>query len=290
MSIIEAIVQGIVQGLTEFLPVSSSGHLSLVQHFFGIDGNTAVASSIVMHLGTLVAVFIAFRHRIWQLILEALSMIKDIFTGKFKWSKMNDNRRMIMLIIISILPLFIFFIFRDFFEGISSDSDITVEGFAFLYTSVILFLSCKFGSNSKDIGDATVKDALVIGTFQGIALVPGISRSGSTISAALFCGMKRETAVEYSFILGIPVILAGAVVELKDFNAAENSEHILPLLIGFAVSAVVGFLAIKLVKWLIKDGKFKVFAYYTLILGILVVAAGFFEHHIGMTIPEYLAK
>ena len=111
MSIIEAIVQGIVQGLTEFLPVSSSGHLSLVQHFFGIDGNTAVASSIVLHLGTLVAVFIAIRHRIWQLILEALSMIKDIFTGKFKWSKMNDNRRMIMLIIISILPLFIFFIF-----------------------------------------------------------------------------------------------------------------------------------------------------------------------------------
>jgi len=290
MSIIEAIIQGIVQGLTEFLPVSSSGHLSLVQHFFGISGDTAVASSIVMHLGTLVAVFIAFRQKIWQLILEALSMIKDIFTGKFKWSKMNDNRRMIMLIIISILPLFIFYIFKDFFEGISSDSDITVEGFAFLYTSAILFLSCKFGSNSKDIGDATVKDSLVIGTFQGIALVPGISRSGSTISAALFCGMKRETAVEYSFILGIPVILAGAVVELKDFNAAENSEHLLPLLVGFAVSAVVGFLAIKLVKWLIKDGKFKIFAYYTLILGILVVAAGFFEHHIGMTIPEYLAR
>ncbi len=289
MTIFEAIIQGIVQGLTEFLPVSSSGHLSLVQHFFGINGEEAGIASIVMHLGTLAAVFIAFRQRIWQLILEAFSLLKDLFTGKFKWSKMNENRRMIMLIIISLLPLFGFILFKDFFDGIALDRDITVEGFAFLYTSVILFLSCRFGGNDKEIDRITVPNALVIGVFQGIALVPGISRSGSTISASLFCGMKRETAVEYSFILGIPVILAAAAVQFKDLGGGE-AVRIAPLAVGFIVSAVVGLLAIKLVKWLIKDGKFKIFAYYTLILGIAVVAAGFFEQHIGMTIPEYIAR
>lgn len=288
MTILEAIIQGIVQGLTEFLPVSSSGHLSLVQHFFGISGEEAGIASIVMHLGTLAAVFIAFRQRIWQLILEAFSLLKDLFTGKFKWSKMNENRRMIMLIIISLLPLFGFVLFKDFFDGIAQDRDITVEGFAFLYTSVILFLSCRFGGNDKDIDKITVPNALTIGIFQGIALVPGISRSGSTISSALFCGMKRETAVEYSFILGIPVILAAAAVQLKDLGGGEEAIQIAPLAVGFVMSAVVGLLAIKLVKWLIKDGKFKVFAYYTLILGILTVAAGFFEKSVGMTIPEYI--
>ena len=104
MTILEAILQGLIQGVTEFLPVSSSGHLSLFQHFFGVSGDEAVFTTIALHIGTLIAVFIAFRQKIWALILEALSMIKDIFTGKFKWSTMNPNRRMIMMIIISILP------------------------------------------------------------------------------------------------------------------------------------------------------------------------------------------
>ena len=121
MSIIEAIVQGILQGLTEFLPVSSSGHLSLFQHFTGLDGEGAVTMTIVFHLGTLAAVFIAFWDKIKKLIFEAFRMLKDIFTGKFKWKTMNPERRMIMMIIVSILPLFGFYIFRDFFERLSSD-------------------------------------------------------------------------------------------------------------------------------------------------------------------------
>lgn len=139
MTILEAILQGLIQGVTEFLPVSSSGHLSLFQHFFGVSGDEAVFTTIALHIGTLIAVFIAFRQKIWALILEALSMIKDIFTGKFKWSTMNPNRRMIMMIIISILPLFIFYIFKDFFSSVASDSDIAVEGVCFLYTAAILF-------------------------------------------------------------------------------------------------------------------------------------------------------
>ena len=132
MTILESILQAIIQGFTEFLPVSSSGHLSLFQHFFGLNGEGALLMPIVLHLGTLLAVFIAFYKTIGALIVEFISMIKDIFTGKFKWKTMNQNRRMIMMIIISILPLFIFYIFKDLFPSLSEDTDIIVEGFAFL--------------------------------------------------------------------------------------------------------------------------------------------------------------
>lgn len=284
MSIIEAILQGILQGLTEFLPVSSSGHLSLFQHFTGLDGEGAVTMTIVFHLGTLAAVFIAFWDKIKKLIFEAFRMLKDIFTGKFKWKTMNPERRMIMMIIVSILPLFGFYIFRDFFERLSSDSDIIVEGIAFLYTSALLFMSMKYGKGSMTAGETTVPSALTIGVFQGIALVPGISRSGSTISAALFTGMKREDAVEYSFILGIPVILAGAVVKLGEASSAEISANFVPLLVGFVVSAIAGYFAIRLIKMLVVNDKFHVFAWYTLALGIAVIGLGLYEKLGGVRI------
>lgn len=284
MSIIEAILQGILQGLTEFLPVSSSGHLSLFQHFTGLDGEGAVTMTIVFHLGTLAAVFAAFWDKIKKLIFEAFRMLKDIFTGKFKWKTMNPERRMIMMIIVSILPLFGFYIFRDFFERLSSDSDIIVEGIAFLYTSALLFMSMKYGKGSRTAGETTVPSALTIGVFQGIALVPGISRSGSTIYAALFTGMKREDAVEYSFILGIPVILAGAVVKLGEASSAEISANFVPLLVGFVVSAIAGYFAIRLIKMLVVNDKFHVFAWYTLALGIAVIGLGLYEKLGGVRI------
>jgi hypothetical protein len=151
--------------------VSSSGHLSLFQHFFGLDNDSSVAVAIVLHLGSLVAVFIAFWDKIWVLILEFFSMLKDIFTGKFKWKTMNGNRRMIIMIIISILPLFAFYIFKDFFEGIASDSDITVEGIAFLYTSALLFISTKCKPGNKATGTMLTKDAVFVGIYQGVALI-----------------------------------------------------------------------------------------------------------------------
>ncbi|MDE6595140.1 MAG: undecaprenyl-diphosphate phosphatase [Oscillospiraceae bacterium] len=288
MTILEGILQGILQGLTEFLPVSSSGHLSLFQHFFGLDGEGAATMNIVLHLGTLVAVFIAFWGKIKDLIFEAFRLLGDIFTLKFRWKTMNPERRMIMMIIVSILPLFGFYIFRNFFRDLEEDTDILVEGFAFLYTSALLFLSTKVSSQNengahyaavkrKTAGETTVPAALTIGIFQGIALVPGISRSGSTISAALFTGMKREDAVEYSFILGIPVILASAVVELGDASSAEISANLLPLLIGFAAAAVSGYFAIRLIKMLVVNDKFRIFAWYTLVLGITVIALAIYE-------------
>ncbi|MDR0946690.1 MAG: undecaprenyl-diphosphate phosphatase [Ruminococcus sp.] len=282
MSIIEAILQGIIQGLSEFLPISSSGHLSLFQHFFGLSGETAVLTVLVMHLGTLVAVFVAFRQKIYELIFEAFSLLRDIFTLKFSWKRMNGNRRMIIMIIVSILPLFGFYIFRNFFEVLASDTDIIAEGISFLYTSLLLFISIHYSKgNTKTAGETTVPSALFIGVFQGVALLPGVSRSGSTISASLLCGMKREDAVEYSFILGIPVILAGAFTEISDVGQNVRVD-VLPLVVGALTAAVVGFFAIKLIQKLVVSDKFKIFAYYTGILGIFVIGLGIAEMFIKM--------
>lgn len=288
MTIIEAILQGIVQGLTEFLPVSSSGHLSIFQHFFGLDGENAVTMTILLHLGTLVAVFVAFRGKIKALILEAFRMLGDLFTGKFKWKEMNPERRMIIMIIVSILPLFGFYIFKDFFDNLASDDDIIVEGFAFLYTSALLFCSTRVKKdNSYTAGETTVKNALTIGIFQGVALTPGISRSGSTICSALFTGMKREDAVEYSFILGIPVIFAGAFVKLFDLTDSAGEElkaNLVPLAVSFVISAIVGYLAIRLIKAMVVNDKFRIFAWYTLVLGVAVISIGLYENISGTRI------
>lgn len=291
MNIFEAIMQGIIQGLTEFLPVSSSGHLSLYQHFTGNSGEGALLFSAVLHLGTLVAVFTAFRKTIWELIKELGFMIKDIFTGKFKWKEMNPPRRAIIMMIISLLMLIPFYIFKDFFEGVSEDSDIIVEGICFLYTATILFLSDRCVKGNKKFGDITVKNAVTVGAFQGVALLPGVSRSGSTISGGLFCGFERETSVQYSFILGIPAILGGCLLQVKD-AVDQKAMDIEPLnfAVGFIVSAIVGICAIKMVNWLVKSDKFKIFAVYTLILGVVVIGIGIFEHAVGMNLVDYLKK
>lgn len=291
MNIFEAIMQGIIQGLTEFLPVSSSGHLSLYQHFTGNSGEGALLFSAVLHLGTLVAVFTAFRKTIWELIKELGFMIKDIFTGKFKWKEMNPPRRAIIMMIISLLMLIPFYIFKDFFEGVSEDSDIIVEGICFLYTATILFLSDRCVKGNKKFGDITVKNAVTVGAFQGVALLPGVSRSGSTISGGLFCGFERETAVQYSFILGIPAILGGCLLQVKD-AVDQKAMDIEPLnfAVGFIVSAIVGICEIKMVNWLVKSDKFKIFAVYTLILGVVVIGIGIFEHAVGMNLVDYLKK
>ncbi|WP_294490445.1 undecaprenyl-diphosphate phosphatase [uncultured Ruminococcus sp.] len=292
MSLFDVIVQAVLQGLTEFLPVSSSGHLSLYQHFTGNSGEGALMFSAILHLGTLVAVFIAFRRDILALIKELWIIIKDIFGRKFTLKDMNPERRMIVMIIISCFCLAPFALFKDWFESIAEDGSIIAEGLCFLYTSAILFMSDRCTKGEKKAGDITYKDSVTVGLFQGVALLPGVSRSGSTISAGLFSGFSRETSVKYSFILGIPVILLSCLMEifkyLKDSVESnvvnDSSVGFLNCFVGFAVSAAVGVLAIKLVNWLVKTDRFKVFALYTFVLGCVVLIAGFIEFCMGHAI------
>ncbi|GHU52387.1 undecaprenyl-diphosphatase [Clostridia bacterium] len=254
MSILEAIIQGIIQGLTEFLPVSSSGHLSIYQHFTGNSGESSFMLSIVLHLGTLLAIFIAFRKTIWNIIT-----LKDM--------------RFFGMLCISLVVLIPFYFFKNFVEKISTDDDIIIEGFCFLYTAAILFLAEKWGKGQKQKSEITVKNALTVGVFQGIALLPGISRSGSTICGGLFSGFNRKLAIEYSFILGIPTILGGCILELKDMPKTVDVE-IAPFAIGFIVSLTVGLLSIKMLSWLLKSNKFIIFSIYTFLLGITVIVLG----------------
>ncbi len=278
MSILETIIQAAIQGLTEFLPVSSSGHLSLYQHFTGNSGEGALMFSAVLHLGTLVAVFLAFRKLIIDLIFEFFRMCSDIVHKKFIWEEMNPERRMIIMIIVSTFMLIPFMFFKSWFEGIAQDTSIMAEGLCFLYTAAILFLSDKCTKGKKTKGDITVKDAATVGFFQGVALLPGVSRSGSTISSGLFCGFDRSTAVAYSFVLGIPAILGGCLLEIVDaVKEHETTVSLSSCAIGFVVAALVGICAIKMVEWLVKSDKFKIFSIYTGVLGVIVIFIAIIE-------------
>ena len=284
MSVFEALIQGIVQGLSEFLPISSSGHLSLLQYFFGISGEAAASYSILLHFGTLIAVFAAFYKTIWKLILEFFSMVRDIFTKKFSIKNASPERRMVLLIIVAEIPLLFFYFLSDFYTGLSADTDIVVEGFCFLLTSALLFISDRVVKGKKTAADMSFKDALIVGTVQGIAPLPGLSRSGSTISTGLMCGLTREYAVSFSFIMGIPPVLMANLLEIKDLWGADGA--VAPLepmqsIVGIVAAAVVGFASIKMVNFLVKNDKFTIFAWYTLILGVLTVVLGIIGLIIG---------
>ncbi len=291
MSILESIVQAVVQGLSEFLPISSSGHLSLVQHLFGIHGDSAVLFMIILHVGTLVAVVGAFYKLIWALLKEVGYIFRDIFTGKFSFKNRSPERNMIFMLIIALLPLLIFYPFNEFFTGLAGDGDILVEGVCFLVTAGMLFIADHVVQGNKTMGEIRVRDSLLVGTFQGVALLPGVSRSGSTISGAMISGVNRETAVQFSFLLGIPAIIGGAVFEIKDVAPGDiEAIGIMPIVIGFVVAAVVGFLSIKMVQWLIKSDKFKIFYWYTGILGVLTIIMGIIEHITGRNIAAYIGS
>ncbi len=288
MDYITVIIQAIVQGLTEFLPVSSSGHLSVVQHITGVNGEAALILSIVLHLGTLVAVFIAFWDTIWGMIKEFFLTFRDIFTGKFSWRNMNANRKMMFMVIIATVILVPAYLVKDFFTSKQGDGDIIFEGAAFLFTAMLLFLSDHCGG--RKTGDQmTVKDGAIVGLFQCVALFPGVSRSGSTTAAGLFCGLEKNTAVTFAFILGIPAILGGSVLELGEAVKSDIQLDWIALGIGFVLSAIVGFLAIKLVKWLLEKDRFKIFGIYTAIIGLACLAGGIWENVTGNTLASLFA-
>lgn len=289
MDYITVIIQAVVQGLTEFLPVSSSGHLSVIQHLTGVDGEAALILSISLHLGTLLAVFAAFWGTIWGMIKEFFLTIKDIFTGKFSWKNMNSDRKMMFMLIIATAMLVPCYLVKDFFTSRQGDGDIMFEGMAFLFTALLLFMSDRC-SGQKLGKDMKITDALVVGAFQCVALFPGVSRSGSTTAAGLFCGLSKQTAVTFAFILGIPAILGGSVLELGDALQSEADIDWIMLGVGFVIAAVVGFLAIKLVDWLLKKNRFKVFGIYTAVLGIACIAVGMYELISGTSIRELIMK
>lgn len=291
MTIWEAIFQGILQGLAEFLPISSSGHLSVYQHLAGIENGLSM--TVFLHLGTLLAVFAVFYKKLWGLICELGLTIADIFRGKFSLKEMTPRRRMLLMMILSCIPLLAVLLIKDRVSALSTDNDIVVEGLCFLFTGALILLSSHFAAQpglGRTAADMKPLDALLIGAAQLVATLPGVSRSGSTISASLLLGYERDYAFDYSFLLGTPAILAATAIELKDAAEGGVPFEALPVLIGIAVAAVVGYFAIRLMGRLVRSGRFRYFGYYCLLIGVLTLAAGIYEHASGQNVMTLFGR
>lgn len=307
MDIFSAVIQGIIQGLTEFLPVSSSGHLTITQHIFGMQEDN-LFFSVMLHIGTLAAVVGVYVKLIGGLLGEFGRMIKDIFTGKFKWSEMNPKRNMVVMLIIGLLPLFLLFLpipgtdmkLKDLGDQFAKSGYFIVVGLSLMTTSLLLFVGDRMNRRTtlryKEKGILTKKgagrkrynvvDALIVGVTQCCAaLFPGVSRSGSTLAASELRGINKQTALDYSFILGTPAIVAAAILEGKDALFPDDGKAVtidyLPVMVGMIVAAVVGFFAIKLFKWLLKTDRMYIFILYTAVVGIIVTVISIIELSTG---------
>ncbi len=281
MSIIEAVLQGVLQGLTEFLPVSSSGHLSIFQYFTGQSGHSGALFSILLHLGTLLAVTLAFWPRIRRLIVGFFSMLPALFRREIDFSHPDPVYKEIFLLITGLLPLGFTFLIKDWLQSFSSDNDIVVEGLCLIATGVVLFFAGRRDNGRKKAPSMTYTDALIVGCAQAIAPLPGLSRSGVTLSAALLLGLDKRFAMGYSFILGIPAVCGAVLLDIKDIFGMTDIVGALPLLLGFVTSAVVGILSIRLMRYVVDSGRLNLFSAYTLSVGTLVLALGLYDRMAG---------
>ncbi len=263
MDVIQAIILGIVQGLTEFLPVSSSAHLIFFPYILGTK--SSVAFDTVLHIGTLVTVVSFFWKDIVSMIKALISSILDLFRGKFMEGVKEDvYKRLVWLLVVGTIPAGVMGIaFKSEFEALFNS--ILAVGFFLLITGVLLWMSEHYKQGKKQVKEVSFKNALAIGIFQGFAIAPGISRSGSTIAAGLFSGLNRELAARYSFLLSIPAILGAALVQVNDITALNMS--LIAFVAGFLAAVVFGYLAIKLLLKIIKDWSLNIFAYYCWIVG-----------------------
>ena len=269
-----AVILGIVQGVAEFLPISSSGHLSLLQHFFGMEEPDSLYN-ILLHFATLAAVCAVYWRDVVDMILEFFRGIAALFSPREGQDRPPEGRRMVFLVLLGTLPLFAVLPFDDAVEGLGANP---VFGSAMLLdTGCILFLSDRYGGGRKNARTATVKDVLLVGAAQGFATIPGLSRSGTTISAGMALGFDRNFAVRYSFLMSLPAVFGATLLKVvKVVKAGTLDTGLLPTyLTGMVVAGVVGYFSIRLVKLLAARGKFGRFAWYCWLAGAAALIASF---------------
>lgn len=272
MNLFEAIFLGIIQGLTEFLPISSTGHLTVAGKLMNLVSpehpEQWTAFIAIIQLGTLLAVLIYF----WN---DLISIVKDFFVDNFvkknKFSEQNTNSRLGWLIIIGTIPVVIIGLaFKDAIEG-ALTKNLYVIASSLIILAIILALAEKTAKFKKDLNDLTVFDSIMIGIAQALSLIPGSSRSGTTITAGLFVGLKRETAARFSFLLSVPAVLGSGILQLYEALEFVDQAMILNLVVATIVSGISGYLAIDfLLKYLRKNSTF-LFVYYRTILGLIIL-------------------
>ena len=261
MSWFEGLILGLVQGLTEFLPVSSSGHLAIGKALFGIE-TADLSFEIAVHAATVLATIVVFRKEIWRLL-----------QGLFKF-KMNAETRYILLILISMIPVFVVgMFFKDSVEALFGEG-LVVVGCALLVTALLLFLSEALKRRNAEGGPVTWKSALWMGLAQTVAVIPGLSRSGSTIATGLLCGVKKEEVAQFSFLMVLIPILGEAFLDLVGGDAATSTVGALPLILGFLAAFISGLFACKVMIALVKKAKLKWFALYCVAAALFCLIYG----------------
>ena len=269
MTYLSAFLLGLIQGVAEFLPISSSGHLAIAQNLLNLQTEVPEFYDVLLHLGTLLAVFVAYWRDIVDIIGEFFRGVGDL-ARRSTPTPVPPARRMIVLIIFATLPLFAVLPIRDAVQNLSSN--MVFIGAALIVTGFLLFASDMMRKGRKTERHATWVDALIVGVGQAIATMPGISRSGMTITAGCFCGFERKFAVRFSFLMSIPAILGANILSIGDALEAGVNWGELPMyLVGVVTAAVVGYLCIRLLKMIAEKGKFGFFAYYCWAVGVLTL-------------------
>jgi len=261
MSVLEALILGIIQGLTEFLPVSSSGHLELGKALLGIEASEDVTFTVVVHGATVLSTIVVFRK-------EILELITSLF--QFRW---NESTQYVSKILLSMIPVVIIgLFFKDEVEALFNNS-VPLVGSMLLVTGALLAFTHYAPQTTKGI---TFKNAFIIGLAQAVAVLPGISRSGSTIATALLLGVDRQKAAKFSFLMVLAPILGANAKEIMDGGMAASSIEALPLIIGFIAAFVSGVLACTWMIKLVTKGRLIYFAYYCFAVGIVSISLHFY--------------
>lgn len=278
MSVLVAVFYGIIQGLAEFLPISSSGHLAFFHDFFG-EMADSMSFDILLHLGTLAAVCIVYYKDIWELIKAFFSLVGKVFREKFRFKniKLSINEKFLVMLFVAVIPLVIGAVLEDGVEAVRNY--IWAIGILWILNGLLLFFSDRIAAKRKKLTNEeteknkTFFNALKVGLCQVLAIFPGISRSGMTITGGLLCGFDREYAVKFSFILSIPAILGANLLSIKDFTAIE-SEYVIPYVFGMIAAMLSGLAAIKLLNYISQKKDFRVFSVYCIIIGIVAIVMG----------------
>ena len=276
MSYFEAVILGLVQGLAEFLPISSSGHLALLQQWFGIREDNVLLFTVLLHVGTLISVFFIYWKDIWELIVELCLTIKDLCTGKGLRLEERPVRKLGIMIIVATIPTGIIgVLFGDFFDSLYTT--VIPIGIGLIITGFLLIVAENMGEGNRGIQQMNFRNAIFVGLVQGVAICPGISRSGSTLFGSLLCNLDRKFAVKFVFLISIPSILGSAVLEAPDaIKAGFDMTQLGPVFVGMAVAAISGLVAIKAMIKIVSDKKLNYFSYYVWALGLIVVLYGIF--------------
>lgn len=289
MELIKAIIMGIVQGVCEFLPISSSGHLAIFKQILNIETDTGLLFDVLLHVGTLVAIFVAYKKDVFELIKEGFTIVflavKNFFlcvTNVFRKEKKElvsiittPYRRFVMLVIVSTIPTGILgIVLKDFIEYASST--LIIPGIMLLFTGIELIIADKYNSGKKNEESVSYKSAGIVGLAQGVATLPGLSRSGTTITACLVNGYDKEFAVKYSFIMSVPAILGSMVLELKDFSTMSIvGSELLCYIVGMVIAGIVGYICILTMLKIVRGKKFFGFSIYCFVVGTLAIIANF---------------